>query len=193
MKTLEENEEYSKIGSEMMNKITEDDNDWTAWKILIETMINIYSKMENNNIADQLRQQLTLDGTPTCLDMLIKQIDDRAQNTRSRAPYLAKFELSNKLNKVPDSWESIENLITNYIDKFGGKQSTYFDLEPYLPMLSKEKAENIIQCLLNTQNTENDQNPDNVCCKHILPFLLKVYYIVYYSLVVKIFKSVIMD
>ena len=127
-----------------------------------------------------MRQQLTIDGTPTSLDMLIKYINDSAKNYKSRAPEIAKFELSQKTNSVPDAWESIDVLVQNYISRFGGKQCTYFDLEPYLPMLPRDNGNKIIETLINQENDNHDPNPDNACCKHILPYLLKVFFISFY-------------
>ena len=72
----------AKIGSDMMNRINEDDNDWTAWSKLIDTMIRVDSTLQNDELANQMRQKLTLEGTLTSLDSLILFITERSISSR---------------------------------------------------------------------------------------------------------------
>ena len=90
----------------------------------------------------------------------------------ARAPELAKLYLVDKIKGCPDQWGSLLDLVLKYCQKFGGKSSTYFDLEPYLNLLDEEKASSLIESLL---NGEPDQKcADSACCSHILPYLFKV-------------------
>jgi len=65
-------------------------------------------------------------------------------------------------------------LILKYCQKFGGKSSTYFDLEPYLKLLDEEKASTLIESLLSGHPNEKCDN--SACCSHILPYLFKCFF-----------------
>ena len=90
----------------------------------------------------------------------------------ARAPELAKLYLVDKIKGCPDQWGTLFDLILKYCQKFGGKSSTYFDLEPYLNLLDEEKASSLIECLLN--GDPDEKCADSACCSHILPYLFKV-------------------
>ena len=66
----------------MMNRINEDDNDWTAWSRLIDIMVEVEDTLQNGELADQMRQKLTLEGTLTSLDSLILFITERSISSR---------------------------------------------------------------------------------------------------------------
>ena len=66
----------------MMNRINEDDNDWTAWSRLIDIMVEVENTLQNGELADQMRQKLTLEGTLTSLDSLILFITERSISSR---------------------------------------------------------------------------------------------------------------
>ena len=82
LKCLENESNLPKIGSEMMNRINEDDNDWTAWSRLIDIMVEVEDTLQNGDLADQMRQKLTLEGTLTSLDSLILFITERSISSR---------------------------------------------------------------------------------------------------------------
>ena len=82
LKCLENESNLPKIGSEMMNRINEDDNDWTAWSRLIDIMVEVENTLQNGELADQMRQKLTLEGTLTSLDSLILFITERSISSR---------------------------------------------------------------------------------------------------------------
>jgi len=174
LKCLENESNLPKIGSEMMNRINEDDNDWTAWSRLIDIMVEVENTLQNGELADQMRQKLTLEGTLTSLDSLILFITERSISSRARAPELAKLYLVDKIKGCPDQWGSLLDLILKYCQKFGGKSSTYFDLEPYLNLLNEEKASSLIESLLN--GDPDEKCADSACCSHILPYLFKCFY-----------------
>ena len=90
----------------------------------------------------------------------------------ARAPELAKLYLVDKIKGCPEQWGSLLDLIFKYCQKFGGKSSTYFDLEPYLNLLDEEKASSLIESLLN--GDPDEKCADSACCSHILPYLFKV-------------------
>lgn len=156
----------SGIGSEMMNRLIEDDNDWGAWKRLIEVVIELDEQIKGENGEEVLRR-LTLDGTLTSIDALKHYISDKSQSSRARGPALAQIELQAKCH--PDQ---IDQLVIDYVARFGQKQCCFGDLEVYLDLVLK--TDELISSAKVDLVINKDDNADSVACRHLVHYLLKV-------------------
>ena len=162
----EKRQNLSGIGSHMMTRLVEDDNDWGAWKRLIEVVIEIDEKIKDENDGEEMLRRLTLDGTLTSLSSLEQYINGKC-DSRSRGPSLAKIHLQSKIR--PDD---LDQLIIDYAKRFGNKQSCYGDLESYLDQV--KNFENFISQLKVELDVESSGNADSIACRHIFQYLLKV-------------------
>ena len=161
----EKRQNLSGIGSHMMTRLVADDNDWGAWKRLIEVVIEIDEKLKGDNGEEMLRR-LTLDGTLTSLSSLEQYINGKCES-RSRGPSLAKIHFQSKIGT-----DDLDQLIIDYASRFGHKQSCYGDLESYLGHV--KNFENLISQLKIDLDLNSSDNADSIACRHILQYLLKV-------------------
>jgi len=164
----EKRSNLSGIGSEMMNRLIEDDNDWGAWKQLIEVVIELDDQIKGDNGEEVLRR-LTLDGTLTSIDALEQYISDKSKTSRARGPALARIELQTKCQ--PDQ---VDQLIVDYVKRFGHKQCCFGDLEAYLD--SVQNSDTLISSAKVDLSINVDDNADSVACRHLMHYLLKSYF-----------------